>query len=145
MHRALGGYNRGFAAQAVYNPRRKSSNFKRIAVNFNFITNGRTLGARTPLAFKNSPPFDKRTVPLSSKRGTAYGEIVGFSLTEKLQAIDNLYDNNNAAFKKRGEAAPAFFRKKGDHRFAVVEDSLPRKRFTICAEGTRIIKTILSI
>ena len=63
LHRALGGYNRGFAAQAVYNPRRKSSNFKRIAVNFNFITNGRTLGARTPLAFKNSPPFDKRTVP----------------------------------------------------------------------------------
>ena len=60
-------------AQAIYNPCQRHPNFKRLTVNFGFITYGRTFGARTPLAFKNSPPFDKRTVPLSSKRGTAYG------------------------------------------------------------------------
>ena len=50
-------------AQAIYNPCRRHQNFKRLAVNFSFITYGRTIGARTPLAFKNSPPFASERSP----------------------------------------------------------------------------------
>ena len=84
FQRALGGYNRGFAAQAVYNPRRKSSNFKRIAVNFNFITNGRTLGARTPLASKNSPPFASERSPSLRREAQPTAKFRRFLYIEKL-------------------------------------------------------------
>ena len=50
-------------AQAICNPCRRHQNFKRLTVNFSFITYGRTIGARTPLAFKNSPPFASERSP----------------------------------------------------------------------------------
>ena len=50
-------------AYAIYNPYRRHPNFNLFIVKFIFITYSRTFGARTPLAFKNSPPFASERSP----------------------------------------------------------------------------------
>ena len=95
-------------------------------VDLEVITLVRTLGARTPLAFKNSPPFASERSPSLRSEVQPAAKLYGLCLQKlcELPTTFSLRCNNNAAFKKRGEAAPAFFRKKGDRREAVVENSL---------------------
>ncbi len=81
----------------------------------------------------NLPPAKMRSIFLNLSAFTR--NTIAAKPRNKPFGSDCFQGTNASNFRRRHTS----FRKEGDRREAVVEDSLSRKRFIICAEGTRIL------